>query len=280
MNARFDARLARLLHPNSTRKIASLALTLAMLGALAGCGKSSKATAPVTSSGTGPRTESEATQVAQQSAAMGNAYLDQAKGLVNVATGHSARPARVGPYNNLGRAADSTSTTYAFQGFDINGNPIDWVTQRDQLASLQMDFRWYYNTSSDSLLLDEDVRSHGIVAGFDAGSTRYVANAADSMLFAYNGYSAGYHAIYNYAGTSTVTNVAWEKSGAPAYPVAGAIMQHWHMTYEYWYGAQHGTGDITTDATITFNGTRYASMQVVTYLFSVDLETWTVTSRT
>ena len=258
------------------RKIAPVALAFALLGTLSGCGKSSMATAPVTSSSSGPKTQSEAKQVAQQSAAMGNTYIDQAKSLLTVATGHSARPARLRPYKDLGTAADSTSTTYAFQGYDINGSPIDWVTQRDLLASLTMDVRWYYRTSGDSLLLEDDVRSHSNVAGLEATATRYVANATDTIFVAYNGYSAGYHWIANYAGTSTVTNLAWEKSGTPAYPVAGAITQHWHMIYEYWHGAQHGTGDITTDATITFNGTRYASMQVGTYAFTLDLETWTV----
>ena len=257
------------------RKIASLALALALLGTLAGCGKSSKATAPATSS-SGPKTESEAKQVAQQSAAMGNTYLEQAKSLLTVATVHGARPAVVRPYKDLGTAADSTSFTYALQGYDIGGNPIDWATQSNQLASLEMDYRWYYKTNGDSLLLEEDVRSHGNVAGLEAAATRYVASATDTMFVAYNGYSVGRHMIYDYAGTSKVTNLAWEKSGTPTYPVAGAITLHWHWTYEYWYGAQHGTGDINTDATITFNGTRYASVKVGTYTFSLDLETGTV----
>jgi hypothetical protein len=277
MNATFVTRLAPPLHQEfPMRKNASLALALALLGTLAGCGKSSMPTAPVTSSSSGPKTQSEAQQVAQQSAAMGNTYLEQAKSLLTVATGHGARPARVRPHKVLGTAADSTSFTYAFQGYDIGGNPIDWVTQRDQLASLAMDYRWYYKTNGDSLVLEEDVRSHGIVAGLEAAATRYVSNATDTMIVAYDGYSAGYHIISNYRGTSRVTNLTWEKSGTPPYPVAGTITQHWRVTYEYWHGTQHGTGDITTDATITFNGTRYASMQVGTYTFSLDLDTWTV----
>jgi hypothetical protein len=258
------------------RTVASHALALALLGTLAGCGKSSMPTAPVTGSSSGPKTQSEARQVAQQSAVMGSTYFEQAKSLLAVATGHSARPARVRPYGALGTATDSTSLAWALQGYDINGNPIDWLTQRDQLASLKMDFRWYYKTNGDSLMIDSDLRSHSNVAGLEAAATRYVANATDTSFAAYNGYSAGYHMIYHSAGTSTTTNLTWEKSGTPAYPVAGTITQHWHMTYEYWYGAQHVTGDITTDATITFNGTRYASLQAGTYTFSLDLDTWTV----
>jgi predicted small lipoprotein YifL len=278
MNATFVARLAPPLHQEGfpMRKIASLALALALLGTLAGCGKSSNATAPVTSSSSGPKTQSEAKQVAQQSATMGNIYLEQSKSLLRVATVHGARPALVRPYKGLGTAADSTSFTYALQGYDIGGNPIDWVTQGDQLASLAMDFRMYYKINRDSLLLEEDVRSHGIVAGLEAAATRYVSNATGTMFFASNAYSVGYHIISDYAGTAEVTNLAWEKSGTPIYPVAGAITQHWHGTYEYWYGAQHGTGDIVTDATITFNGTRYASVTVGTYTFTLDLETGTV----
>jgi hypothetical protein len=278
MNATLVARLALPLHQKGLqmRKIASLALALALLGTLAGCGKTSKATAPAAPSSGGPKTESEARQVAQQSAAMGNTYLDQAKSLLTVATVHGARPALVRPYRVEGAATDSTSFTYALQGFDIGGNPIDWATQGGQLASLAMDYRWYYKTNGDSLLLEEDIRSHGNVAGLEAAATRYVASATDTMFIVYNGYSMGYHTIYDYAGTSKVTNLAWEKSGTPTYPVAGAIALHWHVIYEYWYGAQHGTGDIETDATITFNGTRYASVRVGTYTFSLDLETGTV----
>lgn len=276
MNATFVACLASALHQIPMRKIASLALALALLGTLAGCGKSSKVTAPVTSSSGGPKTESEAKQVAQQSAAMGNTYLEQAKSLLRVATVHGAQPARVRPYKALGTAADSTSFTYALQGYDIGGNPIDWATHSDQLASLAMDYRWYYKTNGDSLLLEQDVRSHGNVAGLEATATRYVANATDTLFVVYNGYSAGYHIIYEYSGTSKVTNLEWEKSGTPTYPVAGAITLHWHWTYEYWYGAQHSTGNVETDATITFNGTRYASVRVGTYTFSLDLETGTV----
>jgi hypothetical protein len=261
MSATFVVRLVPPLHQEGfpMRRVASLALSLALFGTLAGCGKSSKATAPVSS---GPKTESEARQVAQQSAAMGSTYLEQAKSLLTVATVHGARPALVRPHGVLGTAADSTSFTYALQGYDIGGNPIDWATQSSQLASLAMAYRWYYKTNGDSLLLEEDLLSHGDVAGLQAAATRYVASATDTMFVAYNGYSMGYHMIYDYAGTSKVTNLAWEKSGTPTYPVAGAITLHWHWTYEYWYGAQHGTGDIETDATITFNGTRYASVNV------------------
>src|SRR5438552_3246212 len=108
MNATFVACLAPPLQQKGfpMRKVASLALALALLGTLAGCGKSSKATAPATSS-SGPKTESEAKQVAQQSAAMGNTYLEQAKSLLTVATVHGARPAVVRPYKDLGTAADS-----------------------------------------------------------------------------------------------------------------------------------------------------------------------------
>ena len=278
MNATLVARLAPPLHQDGfpMRKIASLGLALALLGTLAGCGKSSKAIAPVTSSSSGPKTESEAKQVAQQSAVMGNTYLEQAKNLLRVATVHGARPELVRPDNVQGTAADSTSFTYALQGYDIGGSPINWVTQGDQLASLAMDYRLYYKTNRDSLLLEEDVRSHGTVAGLEAAATRYVANATDTMFVAYNGYSVGYHMIYDYPGRSMVTNLAWEKSGTPTYPVAGAITLHWHWIYEYWYGTQHGTGNIDTDATITFNGTRYASVTVGTYTFSLDLVTGTV----
>src|SRR5205809_6202079 len=74
--------------------------------------------------------------------------------------------------------------------------------------------------------IEGDIRSHGNVAGLEAAATRYVASATDTMFLAYNGYSAGNHTIYDYAGTSKVTNLAWEKSGTPTYPVAGAITLH------------------------------------------------------
>jgi len=275
---KFAARFARPLSHEKfpMRRIASFALALVLLGMLTGCGKSSKSTAPVTNPSSGPQTQSEAQQVAQQSAAMANTYLEQAKSLLRVATVRGARPARVRPFNVLGTAADSTRFTYVLQGYDIGGNPIDWATQGKQLASLAMDYYWYYRTDSDSLHLEEDVRSHGKVAGLDSTATRYVANARDTVSVAYDGYSAGYHAIYDYSGTSNVTNLAWEKSAMPTYPVAGAITLHWHYTFEYWYGAQHGTGDVETDVTITFNGTRYASVQVGIYAFTLDLVTGAV----
>lgn len=88
--------------------------------------------------------------------------------------------------------------------------------------------------------------------------------------------ASGYHTAYHYEGISNVANVAWERSGAPAYPVAGSVTIRWHWTYEYWYGAQHGTGDVVTDATIVFDGTRYAAVTVGGYSFTLDLETETV----
>jgi len=279
MNSTLLVRLASLPHQNRfpKRTIAALTLAVCLLGALAGCGKSTKATAPVTNSSDDPTTESEAKEMAQQSVVMGNTYLEQAKSLINVATIRGAKPTRLHPYKAQGSADDSTSLDYALQGYDVDGHPIDWATQSDELASLGMDYRWYYRTSGDSLRLEYDVRSHGIVAGLEAAATRYVANARDSMFIAYDGYSVGYHWIWDYEARSEVSSLTWEKSGTLTYPVAGTITYHWAGTYEYWYSGQHSTGRMDTDVTITFNGTRYASVRTGAYTFTLDLETGIVT---
>jgi len=256
-------------------RIASLALALALLGTLAGCGKSAQPTAPVPSSSSGTTTQAEAQQVAQQSAAMARAYVVQAKSLLVLAHVPGARPASERPFKALS-ATDSTSFTYALQGYDIGGYPIDWARQHSQLASLAIDFRFYTRLTGDSLLSEGDLRSHGSVAGLDSAATRFVANASDSVFSTYNGYNAGYHTIYGYAATSQVTNLTWEKSGTPPYPVAGVFAERWHWAYEYWYGAQHGADSFDAEVRITFNGTQFASMQVGTYTFTLDLETWTV----
>ena len=135
MNATFVACLAPLHQkPFPMRKMASLALALALLGTLAGCGKSSKATAPVTSSSSGPKTESEAKQVAQQSAAMGNTCLEQAKSLPHRGN-RPRRPAgKRAPVQGPGYRRRQHELYVCAPGYDISGDPIDWAMQSDQLA--------------------------------------------------------------------------------------------------------------------------------------------------
>src|SRR5262245_42205638 len=258
--------------------IASLALAVALLGTLAGCGKSAAPTAPVPDSGnvSGPSAQTEARQVAQQSATMAVAYLARAKSLLTLVRVPGARPAAERPFKDLATASDSISFTYSFQGYDIKGNPIDWARQGNLLASLAMDFRWYLESNSDSLTFQYDVRSHGRVDGLEAAATQFVANGTDTLFATSNACFSGYHVVSDCVATSQVTNLTWEKSGAPAYAVAGAFAEHWQGAYEYWYGAQHGTGIIDFAVTITFNGTRYASMQVGAYTFTLDLETGAV----
>lgn len=258
------------------KKLATVLIALTLLGALAGCGKSSKGTAPVDPASTGPKSREEATPIAQQSAQMAASYVQQVRSLIGVATVPGSRPARVRPLAALGGSADTSSWTYSLQGYDAAGSPIDYVTQPEQLASLGMDWTWYYRSTGDSLLLEYHTRSHSLVDGFLSSATRYVSNATDTTHVAYDAYTSGYHLTYLYDGRWNFTNVTWEKGGVPSYPVAGSITISWRYVYDYTSGNQHSTGDIQVNCTITYNGTRYATAVVGNYTFTIDLESGAV----
>ena len=73
-----------------------------------------------------------------------------------------------------------------------------------------MDYRWYYKTNRDSLLLSKRTYARTATSPASKPPRRGTwRSATDTMFVAYNGYSSGYHMIYDYAGTSKVTNLAW-----------------------------------------------------------------------
>ncbi len=197
-------------------------------------------------------------------------------GAGRVVTVPGSKPARLRPQHAQAANADSSSWDYSFQGYDASGAPIDLATQSDQLASLGMDWRWYFRTASDSMTIEDDFRSHSRVDGFLASATRYVANATDTARVATDQIASNYHVVGFYDGHSTMTNLAWEKSGTPTYPVAGSIALHWHWVYDQTYNGQHYAGDWLVDGTITFNGTRYATAVIGNYTFTIDLVTGAV----
>ncbi len=265
------------------KTLTRLTFALALLGALAGCGKSSRVTAPgatsqdpAPSTGSDPRTREEARPIAQQSAQAATSYIQQVRSLVGVAVSPNAKPAAVQPHKGPADASDSLSWTYAIQGYDAAGAPIDYVTQGALLASLGMDWRMVYRSTSDSLSSEFDWRSHSRVDGFLPAATRFVANATDTMSSAWRQQTATYRLVGLYDGWWKVTNLAWEKGGVPAYPVSGSITMHWRYVYEYTSSGQRTAGDLRADGTITFNGTRYASVVVAGFAFTVDLETGAV----
>lgn len=259
------------------RKFATILAAFALLGTLAGCGgKGSKAAAPPPPASGGPQSREEALPVAQLSAQMVASYLGQVKSLIGVATVPGMRPARLRPLNAQGGAADTSSWTYSFQGYDATGAPINYVTQPELLSRLGMDWVWYYRSTGDSLLVEYDMRSHSLVDGLLASATRYVVSATDTMHSAYDGYTSGTHLVYLYDSRWQVNGVAWEKSGVPEYPVAGSITMHWHYVYDYTSGNQSYHWNYEVAGTVTFNGTKFATIVVGNYTFTVDLETGAV----
>lgn len=263
------------------KKLGHLVTAFVLFAALTGCGKSSKGSSPTAppppGGGTGePQTRSEAMPIAQQSAQLALSYVEQVQSLIGVVTVPGSKPARVRPSRGQAGAADTSSWTYTFQGYDATGAPIDYVTQQGQLASMSMDWVWFYRTTGDSLLLEIDMRSHSHVDGFLPAATRYVASATDTLHEAYDATSSGSHSTWLYDSRWQISNLAWEKSGTPAYPVAGTIVLHLHYVYDTTYNGSHYRGDYTVDGSITFNGTRYATIVIGTYTFTVDLETGTV----
>jgi hypothetical protein len=136
-----------------------------------------------------------------------------------------------------------------------------------------IDYHYYFRTQSDSLLAYWDNGAHMMVSGLQSTSTRFVANATDTLQYDEDYRSAGTHWIADYHGTSKATHVAWEKTWVPAYAVAGSITTHWRYAYEYWSGTQHVTGNMEADCVITYNGSRYATVTVNSYTFTLDLQT-------
>jgi hypothetical protein len=258
------------------KRLASIALAFVLINLLAGCGKSSRATAPSPAPRGSSISRDEALPVAQQSADLVSSYVEQAKSLITVARIPGSKPAAQRPLRGLAGAADTSSWTYSLQGFDASGTPIDYVTQNDQLASMTMDWSWLYRTSGDSLVTEYDMRSHSRIDGFLPAATRFVANATDTMRVAVDEYLGSDHLVAVYDGAWQFINLSWEKSGVPTYPVAGTIHIHWHYVYDYTYAGQHTQGDYQVDCAITFNDTRYATITIGSYTFRCDLETGTV----
>ncbi len=252
------------------------AFALAVIAPLTGCGKSTSAVRPTTPAG-GELTRENADQMAQRSASMvlAGGALSNTNAVVfasfagGTAARQHARPAAVGTVTT-----DSSSYSYVLHAYDATGQEIDWtVPGHAPVARVATQWLFHVESTSDSLSFRWHTTGAYDYSGFEAAATRWVVSGAQDDDWAMDMLAPPYHWIWHYVGHSQATGVTWEKSLTPSYPVAGRITLHWSGTWDHTDGANHSAGAAAADCTITFDGTRYASLVVGTYHYRLDLVT-------
>lgn len=255
--------------------IVRAALAALALASLAGCGKSSSSVRPQPQSELPQET---AQQIAQQSAALvlNGGMLANTRGLLASSFGPStAKGSRASRPAATGRiATDSTSASYALHVFDLDGHEAAWGTlTNDQISHVTASWDVYGSSTDDTLSFTIHWTSAYDITGFQTAQSRWVFGGSSTFLMDYDYNLPPDRWIAHYLANHQCNSVAFEKSGAPSYPVAGSIVCQWQATWNYTSGAQHQQGSQNVTCTITFNGTVLAHLTIGVYHYTLNLET-------
>jgi len=190
-----------------------------------------------------------------------------------VARGRMTRPARVGSVKS-----DSTEFTYEIRAYDAAGNEVQWAwVASDSIARVTMSWHYFADISDTSGAYLSRYDGNYEFTGLQSTEPRIVMSGVEQFGGRYQGHSGNMAWLYVYSSDDAIDHVAWEKSGTPAYLVAGALAMNFKGNWDSTYEGQRSTGSFDVRVRLTLNGTQFADLLVDDrYHYKLDLVTGAV----
>lgn len=262
------------------RFAAVIGLALGICAALTSCGGSSSSTRPTTTA----IPQETVDQIARQSASLvgpGGA-LATAYGLVNVFLPTTSEARGTGPFRTVQVDSDSSSLSSTLRIYDLTGQEVGLGTVTvDQIGRAVFAWDLYLQHTSDSLSYLTHSTETIDITGFPTAQPRWSFSGSGSWAWNWDIQASGFRGITHLLGQHQFDGVAFEKSGAPTYPVAGSVALQWNVSWDHTVGSQHSAGAQTVSSTLAFDGSRYALLTVDgTHRYTVDLVTGELVSMT
>ena len=183
------------------------------------------------------------------------------------------RPARVGTVST-----DSTDFWYEIHAYDAAGQELPWESADPALLA-RLTMAWRFTLMAEEVPNSVKWHSEGNYdfTGFASSQSRIILQATDRQQIDLDLHDGAQYSILHLTSADALSGLALEKSGAPAYPVAGRLSSAFDGSWEFDTVEGKDKGAASGSVVVTFDGSRYANVLVSGYWsYKLDLETWTL----